>query len=82
MRKSQFDKRVAAYGATWERYYLEHDNSYTIMVDAPEGYMWAEGGTNVIVVNYFPDFNDRVADAYAEAVERMAHGLTPNEEEQ
>lgn len=76
MRKCQFDKRVAAYGATWERHHSPYDNSYTILVDAPDGYLWVEGCVNTMVIIYFPDFNDRVGDAYAEAVERMAHGIT------
>ena len=79
IRKSQFDKQVSAYGATWERHYRESDNSYTIMVDAPDGYAWSEGYTSVIIVIYFPDFGDTVSQAYAEAIDRMQYGLTPDD---
>lgn len=71
--KTQLKAAVSKFGGSvdWENSYISPSEKHLI-VDAPEGKLWADSESSVIVVSWYcgsaPEF-------YEEAIERVEEGL-------
>lgn len=78
--KANIKKEIIKYkGSLTETEYDSYDQSYSFIIDAPEGMVWNEGYTSVLIVRWYPYDKTDKQEQFKDALNRISFGISKEE---